>query len=262
MRDKIFYTICFGFILGVLLRSFIFVNTFVVILIGVIALAVILYFFISSKREINRKENPLLRKWSIVAGIFILAFSLGVLRFSVAEKNIATALDQWSGNQIIAGESVSLSGMIADELKHQFDIALDKKKILLVDDDSDTRILVRDAILSARQGAKVVVNDLGGAVDGTGGGSGTEGGASASGIPGCSSRGALRCERCRRAGWGVGSGGAALSVRGWSMNGRRRYGIVGWCSRRMAVSSIYTPANPNMSTSSLEALPGIAIGAL
>lgn len=98
MRDKFFYSICSGFILGVLLRSFIFVNFYIAIFIGIIAFAFILFFkFIS--------EN----KGGIIFGIFILTFSLGILRFSTVDVSPPSIFE----SQV--NQKVSLSGIIIDE---------------------------------------------------------------------------------------------------------------------------------------------------
>lgn len=128
MQDKIFFSICFGFILGVLLRSFIFVNFSPVILLCVISLGIILFHVFISKN-----------KWGIVVGIFIFAFSLGILRFNVAEKNIGTTLDLWSGKQIETGQSVSLSGMISEgpEIKEN-----NQKLTVSVGDKRKLKILI------------------------------------------------------------------------------------------------------------------------
>ena len=104
MKDKIFFSICFGFIFGILLGSLFPINIYVGILLGIISLGIILFHSFISKN-----------KWGIVAGIFILAFSFGILRFNFVEKNIRTTLDLWSGKQIEIGQSVSLAGIISDE---------------------------------------------------------------------------------------------------------------------------------------------------
>ena len=54
-------------------------------------------------------------KWAVLAGIFVLAISLGILRFNLAEKNIGSADDLWSGKPMEVGQNASLSGMIDDE---------------------------------------------------------------------------------------------------------------------------------------------------
>ncbi|MEK7104462.1 MAG: ComEC/Rec2 family competence protein [Patescibacteria group bacterium] len=98
MQDKIFYAICFGFILGVLLRSFVFVNLYLTILIGVIAFASILFFAIVSRNN-----------WGIIFGIFILAFSFGIFRFQMVDISAPSVF----GSQV--SQKVVLSGEIIDE---------------------------------------------------------------------------------------------------------------------------------------------------
>ena len=98
MQDKIFYAICFGFILGVLLRSFVFVNLYLTILIEVIAFASILFFAIVSRNN-----------WGIIFGIFILAFSFGIFRFQMVDISAPSVF----GSQV--SQKVVLSGEIIDE---------------------------------------------------------------------------------------------------------------------------------------------------
>ena len=97
MQDRIFYSICFGFVTGVLLRSFLFVNFYFAIFLAVIASVLIFFFFLIS-------EN----KWGIVAGIFILAFCLGIFRFHIADKPVP----EISGAEV--AQKVSLEGVIID----------------------------------------------------------------------------------------------------------------------------------------------------
>ena len=98
MRDRIFYSICFGFILGVLLRSFVFVDSYLLILFSIISLALILFFnFISPN------------KWGIIACVFVLAFCLGILRFNA----VSVSAPAFFESQV--GQSVSLIGKIIDE---------------------------------------------------------------------------------------------------------------------------------------------------
>jgi len=86
MRDKIFYTICVGFLLGVLLRSFIFVNPYLNILFVLIAVALFLFFLVISKH-----------KWGIIASIFILAFCFGVCRFQSIDVGAPKVLEAQVG---------------------------------------------------------------------------------------------------------------------------------------------------------------------
>jgi len=98
MRDRIFYSICFGFIFGVLVRSLLSVNIYFAILCGVISLALLLVFTFILKH-----------KWGIIASVFILTFSLGILRFHVVDVGAPKVFE----SQV--GQKVSLAGVIIDE---------------------------------------------------------------------------------------------------------------------------------------------------
>jgi competence protein ComEC len=98
MRDKVFYIICFGFLLGVLLRSFLFVNLYLVILFSVIALALLLFFTLISKN-----------KWGILISIFILTFCLGIFRFNMVDVASPAVFESH------VGQKVTLLGEIIDE---------------------------------------------------------------------------------------------------------------------------------------------------
>lgn len=98
MRDRIFYAICFGFVFGVFLRSFVFVGFYVAVLFGVISCALILFFTLISKN-----------KWGIIASIFVLAFCFGIFKFHTADVPLLDIFE----SQV--GQKVSLSGIIADE---------------------------------------------------------------------------------------------------------------------------------------------------
>jgi competence protein ComEC len=98
MQDKIFHTVCFGFLFGVLVRSLFFINIYFSMLAGIITLALILFFTLVSKS-----------KWGLIASVFIFAFSLGILRFSVADVPNSAAFE----SQV--GKKVTLSGEIIDE---------------------------------------------------------------------------------------------------------------------------------------------------
>ncbi len=98
MPDRIFYAVCFGFIFGVLLRSFLFVNLYLVILFTVIALVLLLFFSLISKS-----------KWGVLVSIFVLAFSSGIFRFHLVDVPNPQIFE----SQV--GQKVSLSGEIIDE---------------------------------------------------------------------------------------------------------------------------------------------------
>ena len=76
MQDRIFYAICFGFVLGVLIRSFIFVNISLILLVGLMALAILFFATFISKN-----------KWGIIIACVFLAFSLGILRMELAKMS-------------------------------------------------------------------------------------------------------------------------------------------------------------------------------
>ncbi len=98
MQDRIFHSICFGFIFGVLLRSFLFVNFYLVVLFSVISVALFLFFSLVSKN-----------KWGIITSIFILAFCLGIFRFHSVDVSPPSVFEAK------VGQKVTLSGIITDE---------------------------------------------------------------------------------------------------------------------------------------------------
>lgn len=98
MRDKIFHTVCFGFLFGVLLRSFIFLDIYFTVLVFIIALALILFFTPISKNQ-----------WGIIASAFVIAFSFGVFRFSMADVPNPAVFESKVGQKVI------LSGEVVDE---------------------------------------------------------------------------------------------------------------------------------------------------
>ncbi|MDQ3245008.1 MAG: ComEC family competence protein, partial [bacterium] len=102
MQDKIFYSVCFGLIFGVFLRSVYIVDFYFILLCLLLSLIGILFFKFLSQ---NKYGN----KWGIIASFFILAIVLGILRFDYTEKNISKILDER------LGEKVELVGDIVDE---------------------------------------------------------------------------------------------------------------------------------------------------
>ncbi len=97
MQDRIFYLICFGFIFGVLLRSFVFINFYLALFLLLISLAVILYFSVVKY------------KWGVILGIFVLAFCLGIFRYHMVDGLAPKVFE----SQV--GQRVSFSGEIIDE---------------------------------------------------------------------------------------------------------------------------------------------------
>ncbi len=105
MRDRVFYGACFGFVFGVLLRSFVLVDFYLAVLFSVVSFALLLFFSFISKN-----------KWGILASIFILAFCLGIFRFHLADVS-APSVFSAKGGPAPGWESnkVKLSGVIVDE---------------------------------------------------------------------------------------------------------------------------------------------------
>jgi len=97
MQDRIFYAVCFGFVFGVLLRSFVLVGFPATFLFGLISFALILFFCLISKN-----------RWGIVFGIFLLTLSIGILRFGVVDKLAPEVFE----SQV--KQKVSFSGEIID----------------------------------------------------------------------------------------------------------------------------------------------------
>src|SRR3989339_675126 len=98
MQDRIFYASCFGFIFGVLLRSFIFVDFYTIILFLILILALFIFFVFISKN-----------KWGILISIFILTLTFGVLRLHFSLSPAPSIFEAQ------VGEMVSLTGIVLDE---------------------------------------------------------------------------------------------------------------------------------------------------
>lgn len=103
MQDRIFYSTCFGFILGIFLRSFIFVNLYFILFVLLLAVALFIYF------SLLKKFSSLKYSWGIVFTVFILAFSLGIFRFHIVDVPVPSVFE----SQV--GEKVSFVGKIVDE---------------------------------------------------------------------------------------------------------------------------------------------------
>ncbi|MFA5791948.1 MAG: ComEC/Rec2 family competence protein [Candidatus Paceibacterota bacterium] len=107
MRDRIFYGVCFGFIFGVFLRSFIFINFYLVILFSLIAFALFLFFTLISfgHSPTGEARNNL----GILFSVFIFTFCLGVFRFNMVDVPNPLLFE----NQV--GQEVNFRGDIVDE---------------------------------------------------------------------------------------------------------------------------------------------------
>ena len=127
MRERVVYTICFGFLFGVLVRSFIAVNLYFTALFSVVSLALFLFFSLISKN-----------KWGILISIFIISLSFGVFRFHAADVLAPSIFE----SQV--GQKVSFSGKIIDEPS----IGENNQKLTIETEfeNSKTQILVSTAL--------------------------------------------------------------------------------------------------------------------
>ena len=121
MQDRIFYATCFGFVFGVLLRSFVSVNLYFTILLVVLGSVTILYFSLVKF------------KWGIVAGIFVLTFSLGILRFHVVNKPAPSMFELHVGEQVsFSGEIIDMPDIRENNQKLTLEIQDGKEKIKIL----------------------------------------------------------------------------------------------------------------------------------
>jgi competence protein ComEC len=85
MQDKIFYTSCFGFVLGVFLSSFVSVNFyFAVFGVGISFVLILLTYFTKLK-------------WGVIFSVLVFTFSIGVLRFESRDFFLGEASDELVG---------------------------------------------------------------------------------------------------------------------------------------------------------------------
>lgn len=123
MQDKIFWAVVFGFILGVLTRSFILVNFYSALFVGVIGVLILLLSF-----------TVVRNRWVIVLAVFLVLFSLGILRFNSGEK----ALPWYFESKV--EQEVSLTGVLIDEPQIR---ETNQKVAVLVREGADkTKILI------------------------------------------------------------------------------------------------------------------------
>jgi competence protein ComEC len=98
MQDRVFYSISFGFVSGILIRSLFSINIFIVILLGVMGMALFLFFTLISKN-----------KWGVIFTIFIIALTFGIFRFNISNKNFPDVFESKVENKI------KTEGVIIDE---------------------------------------------------------------------------------------------------------------------------------------------------
>ncbi|MEK7564175.1 MAG: ComEC/Rec2 family competence protein [Patescibacteria group bacterium] len=119
--------------LGILLRSFIFLNIFIVLLIGVTSVALFLFFLVLRNFSEAGSIDPF-NKWGIICSICILAFSLGIIRFHSSD----TPPPEFFESKV--GTRVDLHGVISDGP----DIRENNQKLTIEvgDDSNKTKILI------------------------------------------------------------------------------------------------------------------------
>jgi competence protein ComEC len=110
MRDKVFYAICFGFLAGVLVRSFWLIDFSLTLLLGIISIILIIYFLFFSKN----KRSPSGKFWLFIS-FFLLSFSFGLVRFEMADKIPELPVDSLTGQIVGLGAKANFSGKIIDE---------------------------------------------------------------------------------------------------------------------------------------------------
>lgn len=131
MRDRIFYSICFGFIFGVFFRSFVLVNLYTILLTFLLATALLLYF------SILKKFSLIKYRWDIIAAVFILAFSLGIFRFHTVDVPAPYIFESK------VGQEASFVGEIIDE--PTFGENNQRLVVEVEEEEVKTRILVSTA---------------------------------------------------------------------------------------------------------------------
>ena len=97
MQDRVFYSICFGFILGILLRSFFLVNIYFVTFLLLLSFILILFTYFTKL------------KWIMLLSVFSLCVSLGIFRFHISDIPAPRFFEQK------VNQKVSFTGLIIDE---------------------------------------------------------------------------------------------------------------------------------------------------
>ena len=114
MQDKIFYAICFGFVFGVFVRSFISVDFYFIALIAGLATTVMIFSLLSKI------------KWIMVGSIFVILFCLGIFRFEMRDFILGEASDD------LVGVEHEGTGIIVDDP----DIRENSQKLVVEEDIS------------------------------------------------------------------------------------------------------------------------------
>lgn len=98
MQDRIFYSICFGFLFGILVRSFLVFNLYIVSLFCIISFALFLIW-----------KFILKNRWGVIGCCFIFAFCFGIFRLHTVDQ----PAPKYFESQV--AQSATFSGMIVDE---------------------------------------------------------------------------------------------------------------------------------------------------
>ncbi len=127
MQDRIFYSTCFGFLFGILSRSFLLVNLYFLILFGLVAFALFIIFtFI--------RHN----KWATIFLLFVLSFCFGIFRFHMVDESAPEVFESW------VGQSNTFSGTIVDE--PNIKPTNQQLTVEIQDDAVKTKILVSEGL--------------------------------------------------------------------------------------------------------------------
>lgn len=105
------------------MRSFLFVNLYLIILFGVISFALFLFFTLISKN-----------KWGILASIFVLTFSIGIFRFHIAYVPVPEIFEsKIGGKETFQGEIIEEPDRREDNQKLTVGVRVgeEKTKILI-----------------------------------------------------------------------------------------------------------------------------------
>ncbi len=139
MKDYIFFSLVFGFGIGVFIRSFFFVDTPFLFLLGGISIIILVFFF-------SRKQVKL---YVICIPLFLIACILGVIRFSLTDIQLPLFLESHVGSKI------SLEGLVVDDpdvrdssTKIPVEVTGDdrEKSIILVSTDPYSSVQYGDAV--------------------------------------------------------------------------------------------------------------------
>lgn len=121
MKDRTFFFICFGFILGVLFCSLFVINFYFIILFSIITLALFVFFYLIS-----------LNKFGIIFSCFIFAICLGMFCFYRVDNNLIYKFDD------SLSQKISFSGVITDEPS----IRENNQKLIIKVKDENFKVLV------------------------------------------------------------------------------------------------------------------------